>query len=280
MTFDVGQLQSPRQEPLEVAPDTFLIRAVQFSLGGSLSTSFNSLLIRAAEPVIVDTGMVINRDIWFDDMFSLVEPNEVRWIFVTHLDDDHVGNLKEAVELFPNAIVVINWAASGRLCTSFGIPRERIRTVDDGEALDVGDRTLRAVRPPVYDSAHTRGLLDPKTRVYYAADAFCAPMPAEPVDRVDQMPVLMWERGMAMVHHYSLCPWISMVDEAKFQTEVKKLAGLSVEVIVGAHTPLISASSVERAFDQLARMPSTIPPRLSAGGVDLLAGQQIEIYQE
>jgi flavorubredoxin len=272
MTSDVGQLHSPRQGPLEVAPDTFLIRAVQFALGGSLSTSFNSLVIRAAEPVIVDTGMVTNRDIWFDDIFSLVEPNEVRWIFVTHLDDDHVGNLTEAIELCPNATAVINWPASGRLCASFGIPRERIRTVDDGESFDVGDRTLRAVRPPVYDSPHTRGLLDPKTRVYYAADAFCALMPAEPVDRVDQMPALMWERGMAMVHHYSLCPWISMVDEAKFKTEVKKLAGLSVEVIVGAHTPLISASSIERAFDQLARLPSTIPPRMSASGVDLLAG--------
>ena len=122
----------------------------------------------------------------------------------------------------------------------------------------------------MYDSPHTRSLLDTKTHVYYAADAFCAPMPAEPVDRVDQMPALMWERGMAMVHHYSLCPWISMVDEAKFQTEVKKLAGLGVEVIVGAHTPLISASSIERAFDQLAALPSTIPPRMSASGVDLL----------
>jgi flavorubredoxin len=277
MTSAVGQLHSPRQGPLEVAPDTFLIRAVQFSLGGSLSTNFNSLVIRAAEPVIVDTGMVINRDIWFEDIFSLVEPNEVRWIFATHLDDDHIGNLVEAIELCPNATAVITWAASGRLCTSFGIPRERIRTMDDGETFDVGDRTLRAVRPPVYDSPHTRGLLDPKTRVYYAADAFCAPMPAEPVDRVDQMPAIMWERGMAMVHHYSLCPWISMVDEAKFHTEVKKLAGLGVEVIVGAHTPLISASSIERAFDQLAGLPSTIPPRMSASGVDLLAGDQNEI---
>ena len=161
MTFDVGQ-QSPRQEPLEVALDTFLIRAVQISLGGSLSTSFNSLVIRGAEPLIIDTGTVINRDIWFDDVFSLVEPHEVRWIYVTHLDDDHVGNLTEVIELCPNATVVTSWAASGRMFASFGLPRERIRTVDDGETLDVGDRTLRAVRPPVYDNASTRGLFDPK----------------------------------------------------------------------------------------------------------------------
>ena len=142
---------TPRQAPLEVAPDTFLIRAVQFSLGNLLSTNHNSLVIRGAEPLIVDTGMVTNRATFFDDVFSLVEPHEVRWIFMTHDDDDHSGNLTEAMERCPNATVVMSWAASGRMCASFGIPRERIRTVDDGETFDVGDRTLRAVRPPVYD---------------------------------------------------------------------------------------------------------------------------------
>jgi flavorubredoxin len=267
---------TPRQAPLEVAPDTFLIRAVQFSLGSSLSTNHNSLVIRAAEPVIVDTGMVTDRATWFDDVFSLVEPDDVRWIYLTHDDDDHSGNLAEALARCPNASVVISWAACGRLCAAFGIPRERIRTVDDGETLDVGDRTLRAVRPPVYDSAYTRGLFDPTTRVYHAADAFCAPMPAEPVDRVDQMPKRMWEEGMAMFHHFSLCPWISMVDEAKFRTQVDKLAGIGADVIVGAHTPVISGSSIERAFELLAGLPSTTPPPLSPGGGDRLAGHRIE----
>ena len=114
---------TPRQAPLEVAPDTFLIRAVQFALGGSLSSNLNALVVRAAEPVIVDTGMVTNRVEFFDDVFSLVEPDEVRWIYMTHDDDDHAGNLVEALERCPNATVVTSWAASGRMCAAFGIPR-------------------------------------------------------------------------------------------------------------------------------------------------------------
>ncbi|GMU79108.1 MAG: hypothetical protein AMXMBFR46_19010 [Acidimicrobiia bacterium] len=263
---------SPRQEPLEVAPETFLIRAVQASLGSALSTSHNSLVIRAAEPVVVDTGMVTNRVEWFDDVFSLVEPHDVRWIYLTHDDDDHAGNLVEAIERCPNATVVMSWAAMGRACAAFGIPRARVRALDDGETLDVGDRRLRAVRPPVYDSAYTRGLLDLETRVYHAADAFCAPMPAEPVDRVDQIPVRMWEEGMAMFHHFSLCPWVAMVDEARFTAEVERLAGLDIEVIVGAHTPVITAASMERAFALLAALPSATPPPLSPSAADLLAG--------
>ena len=172
----------------------------------------NSLVIRAAEPVIVDTGMVTDRATFFEDVFSLVEPDDVRWIYLTHDDDDHSGNLTEALERCPNATVVMSWAARGRTCAAFGIPHDRVRAVDHGQGLDVGDRTLRAVRPPVYDNAYTRGVFDPTTRVYFAADAFCAPMPAEPVDRVDEMPEQMWAEGFALFHHNSLCPWITLVD--------------------------------------------------------------------
>jgi len=267
---------TPRQAPLEVAPDTFLIRAAQFSLGRDLSTSHNSLVIRAAEPVVVDTGMVTNRVEFFDDLFSLVDPDDVRWIFMTHDDDDHAGNLSEALDRCRNATVVISWAASARMRASFGIPPQRIHTVDDGETLDVGDRVLRAVRPPVYDSAYTRGVLDPTTRVLHAADAFCAPMPAEPVDHVDQIPADLWERGFPMFHHFSLCPWVAMVDEAKYRAEVVKLAGLGAEVVVGAHTPVISGSAMARAYELLAALPATTPAPLSPGGGALIAGHATE----
>ena len=253
---------APRQEPLEVARDTFLVRAVQSSLGGTTTTSHNSLVILAAEPVIVDTGMVTNRAEFFDDVFALVEPEDVRWLYLTHDDDDHAGNLVETLARCPNATVVTSWAGSGRMCAAFGIAAERVRTVDDGEALDVGDRSLQAIRPPVYDSAYTRGLFDPTTRVYHAADAFCTPMPAVPVDRVDEIPPQLWEEGMAMFSHASLCPWIAMVDETKFRPQVERLAAVGADVIVGAHTPVITGASVARAFELLAALPSTVPTPL------------------
>ena len=262
MTTLHGGAGHVRQEPLEVAPETFLIRAVHRNLGGTVSTNMNSLLIRSAEPVIVDTGMVTDREAWLEDVFTLVEPRRVRWIFLTHDDDDHAGNLTEALELCPNATVVTSWAGRGRTCLAFDIPIGRIRTVDDGGTLDVGDRTLRAIRPPVYDSAYTRGVFDPTTRVYFAADAFCAPMPPEPVDRVDELAPDMWAQGMVMFHHHSLCPWLALVDESKYRREVEQLAAVGPELIVGSHTPVIAGSSIERAFAHLAALPSAIPPPL------------------
>jgi len=131
--------------------------------------------------------------------------------------------------------------------------------VDSGQSFDVGDCTLHAVRPPVYDSPYTRGLLDPTTRVYYASDAFCAPNPIAPVDWAEEIPAHTWEETMARFHYSSLCPWITMVNQTRFQAEVDKFASLGINTIVGAHTPPIGRSSVSLAFAQLARLPSQAP---------------------
>lgn len=260
---------SLRQLPLEVAPDTFVIRAV--TAYGPMPSSLNSMLIRAAEPVIVDTGMGINRADWFEDAFSLVDPKDVRWIFISHNDSDHAGNLVEALERCPNAAVISSRLESFRTAAAFGIPLDRIRMVENGETFEAGDRTLRAVRPPVYDSPYTRGLFDHATRVYYAVDAFCAPMPTGLVDRVDEIPAPLWEQGMAQFHHVSVCPWIAMVDPHRFRAEVDTLASLGIDTIVSAHSPVIATASVAQAFKQMAELPSAAPPPLELAKVGTAA---------
>jgi flavorubredoxin len=245
-------LTPARQLPLEVARDTFVVRALTPSVGGTW-TALHSMVIAGAEPVLVDTGMVTDRATWFEDVFALVPPTDVRWIFLTHLDTDHAGNVLEALDRCPNASLVTSRGESFRVIASLGVPAERLRIVDD--AFEIGDRTLRAIRPPVYDSPYTRGLLDATTGVYYASDAFCAPMPEGPVDWVDEIPHALWAESMARFHHASLCPWVALVDPALFRREVDRLAALDIKTIVGAHTPPLRGASVTRAFAELAQLP-------------------------
>lgn len=249
-------LRATRQRPLEVARDTFVVRALTPSVGGTW-TALHSMVIAGAEPVLVDTGMITDRATWFEDVFALVPPAEVRWIFLTHLDTDHSGNVLEALDRCPNARVVTSWGESFRVTASLGVPAERLRIVED--TFEIGDRTLRAIRPPVYDSPYTRGLLDPMTGVYYASDAFCAPMPEGPVDWVEEIPAVLWSEGMARFHHTSLCPWVALVDRALYRREVERVATLGINTIVGAHTPPLRGAWVARAFAEIARLPEAAP---------------------
>ncbi len=256
---------APRQPPLEVARDTFVIRAITPSVAGTF-TNLNSMVIRSAEPVLVDTGMGIHAQTWFEDVFSLVAPDDVRWIFVSHLDTDHSGNLIEAMARCPGAVMVTSQGEAYRAGASLGIAADRMRILSADEHLDVGDRALHLSRPPVYDSPYTRALFDSATGVYYAADAFCAPMPEGVVDWSDDIAPPLWAKGMASFHHHTVCPWIAMVDPARFCVEVDKVAALDPQVIVSAHAPPIGKAAVPRALAQLAALPTIQPVPLEQAG--------------
>src|SRR4051812_29230898 len=105
--------------PTKVADETFVIHSVQEALGQPLFIYLNSMVIRGAEPMIVDTGTIANRDQWMADVFSLVEPADVRWIFLSHDDIDHTGNLEQAMDACPNATLVCSWAMVERHSNCF-----------------------------------------------------------------------------------------------------------------------------------------------------------------
>ena len=68
-----------------------------------------------------------------------------------------------------------------------------------------------------------------------------------------------------MFHHNSLCPWITLVDAAKYEAEVAKLAAIGAEVITSAHGPTITSTSLDRAFELLAGLPTAVTQPLSNG---------------
>src|SRR3954447_2418140 len=161
-----------RVEPEEVGADTWVIHSAQDALGQPLVVYLNSMVIKGAEPMILDTGTIGNRKQWLDDVFGLVDPVDVKWVYLSHDDVDHTGNLDEVLTACPNATLVSSWAITERHTNAFEFPLDRCRWINDGDSFDVGDRQLLAVRPPVYDSPATRGLLDQRTGVYWGVDSF------------------------------------------------------------------------------------------------------------
>jgi flavorubredoxin len=249
-----------RIAPERIAPDTWLIHQVQEALGQPLYVYLNSMVITGAEPVIIDTGTIGNREQWLDDVFAIVDPNDVRWVFLSHDDIDHTGNLTEVMTACPYATLVSSWAITERNANAFEFSLERCRWINDGDGFDVGDRRLLAVRPPVYDSPTTRGLLDQRTGVYWGVDAFACPMPGEPVDTVADLDPAFWGDGMAMFVHNALSPWLGLVDHQKFGASCDSVQALGMSTIASAHSPLITESTIDKAFHLLRQLPEVSPP--------------------
>ncbi|HEX5615116.1 MAG TPA: MBL fold metallo-hydrolase [Acidimicrobiia bacterium] len=247
-----------RLEPTEIAPETFLIHDHQGEGTAPVVVALNSMVIRAAEPVVVDTGMAENRDQYLADVFSIVEPEDIRWVFISHDDVDHTGNVNALMDAAPNATLIINWFMMERMGESLAVPPTRWRWIGDGESFDVGDRTLHTVRPPVFDSPTTRGLFDPTTGVYWGSDSFATPL-LTPVRTVETLDEQFWTAGIEMFSQY-VSPWLALVDDAKYQAQVDRVASLHPTKLVGCHTPLIEGARVAQAIATTRTTPTAVVP--------------------
>lgn len=247
--------------PTKIAADTYVIHQVQPALGEPLYVYLNSMVILGKEPMIVDTGTPANRQQWLSDVFSLVEPEDVRWVFLSHDDVDHSGNLDEVMTACPNAQLVCSWAMIERHTNCFNFPLDRCRWIVHEESFSIGDRTLHAVRPPVFDSPTTRGLFDPTTGVYWAVDTFATPLP-DPAMGVADLDSDFWQFGMTMFAFGAVSPWLAMLDHDKYGRFVDGVQALDITTIAACHSPVIEGPFIARAFEHVRALPSVDPPEL------------------
>lgn len=265
-----------RQAPTMVAEGTYVVHEVQHALGQPLSVYINSAVILGEEPILVDTGSLRNRRAWLEDTFALVAPEDVRWVFISHEDADHVGNLQEVMDACPNATLVCSWALTERHTNAFEFPLARCRWMDDGSHFDAGDRRMTVLRPPLYDSPTTRGLLDGKTSVLWAVDAFATPMPGGPgatsvAEYASELDPEFWAHGMTMFAHNALAPWLRLVDRDRFGAEVQRTAELGVSTIISAHSPTIAGDDVDRALAMMRGLPDAeCPPAPDQSVLELI----------
>ena len=247
---------------------------MQEALGAPLRVYMNSMVIRGAEPVIVDTGTVANRAQWLDDVFGLVDPADVRYVFISHDDVDHTGNLAQVMEHCPNATLLASWALVERFSNAFEFPLHRCRWVDDGSHLDLDDRRLHFVRPPLWDSPTTRGVFDTSTDVYWAADAFATPCSTAVEASVDELDPEAWRGGMAMFAHHALSPMAGHGRQRPVPPPRRTGAGVGRHHIASAHSPLITGASVDTAFDLLVDLPNVeVPPAPDQAVLDAIVSQ-------
>jgi flavorubredoxin len=245
-----------KMAPYRVADETFVVPWLLEAPPVGLFC-VNSMVIRGEEPVIVDTGGPANRREWLDTVWSLVDPVDVRWIFLSHDDRDHAGNLLPVLAACPNATLLTTWFSVGRMAEEWETPLDRCRFLNEGDHIDAGDRTLTAMRPPVFDNPTTRGLFDDRTGVLWSADTFALPL-QRPIETADDIPDADFTEGQLLGARL-VAPWHHLVDEQKFLAHVDQVQSMPIEVIASCHAPVIRGGRMARAFELVRSVPTIEP---------------------
>ncbi len=258
-------MEDVKVEPYEVAEETFVIGQLHQPPGAPVGIFLNSVVIRGEEPVIVDTGTYFNREQWLEDAFSLVDPADVRWVYLSHDDHDHVGNLRPVLDACSNATLVTTWFMVERLSADYDLPITRMRWLNNRESFRAGDRTLTAVVPPLFDSPTTRGLFDDRTGFYWAVDSFASVLVNPTVEAAD-VDRGEWTEGFAVNRINS--PWHQWLDHRKFGRHVDSVQALGASAIASAHGPALHGEMIDEAFRLIREVPHLEAPPLP-GQVDL-----------
>jgi flavorubredoxin len=254
----------PVTAPHAIARDTWLIPNLA-PAGDGLFLPVNSMVIRGREPVIVDTGAPLHRKLWLDKVFSVVEPEDVRWIFLSHDDGDHTGGLLDVLERCPRATLVTNFFSVERLALEKpALPLQRMRWLEPGDTLDVGDRVLQLFRPPIFDGPTTRGLFDPSTSAMWIVDSFACLTPG-PLD-ADALTPDQLAQMSAM--NSAVSPWHAWLDRASYGRHLDAVEAFGARTVASAHGPVLRGEKLDDAFDRLRALAGA--PIIALPGQELL----------
>lgn len=220
----------------------------------------NAFVLHAAQPVVVDTGLSLPDRGFMDALGSVLDPKDVRWIWLTHPDRDHTGALFELLEAAPQARVVTTFLSAGIMSTGEPLPMDRLHLVNPGQSLDVGDRTLTAFRPPLFDSPATMGFFDPKSRTCVASDCFGAPMPSQEAAEGDDVRDVPADelRSAQLLWATVDSPWIHVADQEAYLRTVEPLRAMDPDVILSSHLPPV-VEGTSTCLDMLAVAPMADP---------------------
>ena len=245
---------------LQISPETSMLTSVvPIPTIGNLAV--NAFLIRGEQPTLIDTGITPERDEFDAALKELIDPQELRWIVVTHPDRDHIGDLMRLLTDAPNARVVVSFLTFGVMSVGAEpIPPERAFLIRDGSNLDIGDRTLRAIRPPLYDNPGTLGVFDPKQNVLFSSDCFGAPFATPEAALAEDVATISDdELTPAQLLWGSVdSPWTHDIDEARFADNLGRFVHDRPQTVLSTHLPPIRGD-VDRHVKTLTKLPSSTP---------------------
>jgi flavorubredoxin len=221
---------------------------------GNTIRHVNSLVIRAARPVVLDTTFPPEAAAFLEDLSAILDPAKVAFVAATHADPDHTGAIVRLLLKAPQARVLTNAVGKQKLMGDFGLPAERFLLVEPGESVDLGDRKLTAQAVPLFDQPETMGFFDDRSRVLYSSDCFGAVL-EEFIVYADEADDESYRVGFQF-WNYSNHPWVRFADRARWRTAVDAVRRLEPRTICSTHGPVIR-NDIERVLGWVEELPDT-----------------------
>ena len=193
-------------------------------------TSYNSYLVRGSEKTaLIDAVDPAMRDTLLSNLDQL-GVDRIDYVIANHAEQDHSGALVQISELHPEAQIIVTPKCKGMLVDHLVIPEDRFVTVDDGETISLGDRTLEFIHAPWVHWPETMLTYLREDRVLFPCDLFGSHLATTDLFVTDEGRVYE-----AAKRYYAE---IMMPFRMIIQKHLEKLAGYEIDLIAPSHGPM------------------------------------------
>jgi flavorubredoxin len=190
-------------------------------------TSYNAYLIKGSEKTaLIDTVDPPMENVLIDNLKDV----KIDYIIAHHAEQDHSGALPRILEKYPDAKIVTNPKCKTILMDLLHIPDDKFITVNDGETLSLGDKTLEFIYAPWVHWPETMLTYLKEDKILFTCDFLGSHLATSDLFVIDESRV--YESAK---RYYAE---IMMPFRKTIQKNLEKIKDLEIDIIAPSHGPL------------------------------------------
>ncbi|MHC4911437.1 MAG: FprA family A-type flavoprotein [Planctomycetota bacterium] len=193
-------------------------------------TSYNAYLVKGSEKTaLLDTVDPTKTEVLIDNLVK-TGVDRIDYVIAHHAEQDHSGSIPDVLMLYPDAKVVTNSKCKAMLIDLLDISEDRFITIDDGETLSLGDKTLRFIYIPWVHWPETLGTYLQEDKIFFPCDFFGSHLATSSLFVEDEATVYE-----AAKRYYAE---IMMPFRTPIKNNLEKIKGLQIDMIATSHGPV------------------------------------------
>jgi flavorubredoxin/flavin reductase (DIM6/NTAB) family NADH-FMN oxidoreductase RutF len=162
-----------------IAPDTTAIRSLDWDrdrfdieFGLQNGTTYNSYVIQGEKNALVDTSHAKFKDLYFQELEKVIDPQNIDYLIISHTEPDHSGLVKDLLTIAPEITVVASKVAI-QFLEGFVHKDFKRQIVKNGDRIDLGKgHVFEFINAPNLHWPDTIFSYDYGTNVIFTCDAF------------------------------------------------------------------------------------------------------------
>lgn len=193
-------------------------------------TSYNAYLIKGSQKTaLLDTVDPAKTSELIDHLVQ-AGIEKLDYVISHHAEQDHSGSIPDVLLMYPEAKVVTNPKCKAMLTDHLRLEEEQFITVEDGQELSLGDKTLRFLYTPWVHWPETMCTWLPEDRILFSCDFFGSHQATSRLFVEDEPTVYE-----AAKRYYAE---IMMPFRSAIRGNLKKIESLDIRLIAPSHGPV------------------------------------------